>query len=135
MSWTTTRPHNGHHEVYGPDAVGRIDLKVGPGKKVGDVVAVGAFVGVCNTDSDGGAATGISTSLKPEWATVTLGGVWLLEVTAATAVTQGAKVYLAADGTLTTAASTNKLVGLLHTSAMANGVTKHVQVYLLGYTG
>lgn len=133
--WNKTRP-NGNWEIYNPDAVGRLPLNVGStDKKAGTPVKVGAFVGVLETDSDGGAAAGITTNYKPGYGSVALKGVFLLKVLAGSAVTQGAKVYIKDDGTLTTVATGNSLFGLLYQSAMANGDDKHVAVYLLGYTG
>ena len=75
----------------------------------GEIVTIGATVGV----SAGSYAIG-------EDAVVNLDGVFALPKASSGAMTQGAKVYVAA-GLITTTASTNVFVGYVH-EAVADGV-------------
>ncbi len=87
--------------------------------KSGDLVQVGDIVGFAQTDAEIGGLFAVVTT-----------GVFDVEVLSATAVDQGAPVYISA-GALTTAASGEK-VGVVYRGGSSDGVAARVHVKLKG---
>lgn len=136
------------NEVYsrGPRKI--VTLNVGATTfKAGDPVRVGAYVGVCEIDSDGGVgaggytglvsqSTGVAVSgLQPNFSSVSLNGVYRLPVVTAAAAAIGDWVYIKPDNTLTTVSAGAVKFGILF-EAVAGAVATpgaKVMVELISY--
>lgn len=124
------------NEVYSPSSRERgITINVGnTTTKAGDPVHVGAYVGVAETDSDGGVGAGGYTGLvsqstgqainglQPGYVAMARMGVFRVPVVTAAAANVGDWVYIKGDNTLTTVAAGSTKFGVLF-EAIAGVVT------------
>ena len=91
-----------------------ISLPVPTGRKSGDPVKVGGFIGVCETDRNEGSVPDSSGNPVGR-ASVARDGCYALKVPEAVA-TEGTPIYITAGNALTTTATSNSLFG--HTRAV-----------------
>lgn len=96
----------------------KLDYKCTGDVAEGDVIVVGRICGVAE-------AAGIAE----QRIALTVGGVFLFETDATTAIAQGARVYLKGDGTVTATQGSNTYLGIAWSAAPATaGATVDVKI-------